>query len=204
MTTTTTTTTTTTDVFVCDRTANFVQDADYRQITLTNGCPDCFGDPKYGGEESKTCNHVSVAKALAYCKAECADKSSGCTGFFFQKHGNGHEICGFYLEAVNASNLVKHGHQQCSQVCIMQTTTTTTTTTKTSTITDVACENPGHWTYPACTQPWTGSCHGQARLGKGKRWSAWKDVDGEFPCTIGFFGRDPWPGQAKRCVCKEL
>merc|ERR1712086_1194724 len=41
-----------------------------------------------------------MGKAIAYCKDTC-DKRSGCTGFFFQTHGNGHEICGFYTGSVN-------------------------------------------------------------------------------------------------------
>jgi len=114
-------TTATKDVFDCDMSHNFVRDAEYSQISLTDGCPNCFGGPKYGGEGRETCEPRFVAEALAYCKAECTDKRPGCTGFFFQKHNNGHEICGFYSKAVNATNLQKGGHQPCSQVCILPT-----------------------------------------------------------------------------------
>merc|ERR1719163_2750488 len=68
--------------------------------------------------------------------------------------------------------------------------------------TRAACENPGHPSFPSCTMPRAGTCNGQARLGYGNRWSAWRDVNGAFQCTNGFFGGDPAPGQAKECVCE--
>jgi hypothetical protein len=68
----------------------------------------------------------------------------------------------------------------------------------------VACENPGHTSYPDCFLPTEGWCdHGRVRLGYGERWSEWVDVDGSFECSNGWFGGDPFPGQAKACECES-
>jgi len=116
----TTTTTTTADAFVCDNSVNFIV-GDYVQIALTDACPNCSANPIYGESMGETYDSNldahAVAKALEYCKAECM-KRSDCTAFFFQKHGNGHEICGFYSDTVNLASTVRHSHQACSQVCI--------------------------------------------------------------------------------------
>jgi len=66
----------------------------------------------------------------------------------------------------------------------------------------VACEKLGHGSFKSCTLGKKGDCVGRARLGFGKRWTAWKNVKGKFSCTNGFFGKDPSPGQAKECVCE--
>ena len=56
----------------------------------------------------------ALDKALDYCKKQCNNKD--CSAFFFQKHGDGHEMCGFYMDAVDLNFAVqKHGHQKCSQ-----------------------------------------------------------------------------------------
>jgi len=112
--------------FDCNNSVNFVLNAQYSQISLND-------EEAYAGTEHAECKDTAVAEALAYCKAECLYHRSGCTGFFFQKHTNGHEICGFYSEAVNATNLEKHVHQQCSQVCILQPTPTPTPTPNSTT-----------------------------------------------------------------------
>jgi len=55
------------------------------------------------------------------CKPRCRWED-GCVGFFFQEHGNGHKICGFYhwhdstIESLSDQG-VSHGHQDGSQVC---------------------------------------------------------------------------------------
>jgi len=64
-----------------------------------------------------------------------------------------------------------------------------------------ACENPSHPTLPDCTAGRKGVCHGKVKLGLQDRWSAWQDADGEFTCSNGAFGGDPWGGQAKECIC---
>merc|ERR1712194_626382 len=126
----TTTTTTTTDSFPCyfaifDPSKKSKKNPAFTQHRLTNGCPDCFGDPKYGGPASLTGNPTSVGKALAYCKVECAERRTGCTGFHFTKHPNGHEICNLYFTPLSASYLVPPGQlgeeEPWLKTCIRQT-----------------------------------------------------------------------------------
>jgi hypothetical protein len=47
---------------------------------------------------------------------------SPCTGFFFQRHGNGHEIRGFFSSDLNEAtvNTAVHGHEDGSRVCIKE------------------------------------------------------------------------------------
>jgi hypothetical protein len=89
--------------YSCDETKNWINGMQYQQISLTDSCGsgNCAGNPKYGGPNSKT-------KAMAYCKDQCNVKN-GCTGFFFQTHNNGHEICGFYTSALGSYQW--HGHK---------------------------------------------------------------------------------------------
>lgn len=56
--------------------------------------------------------------AAAYCEQQC-DERQGCIGFFYQKHTNGHEICGFYTTDMKAAGTdwVQHGHASGSRVC---------------------------------------------------------------------------------------
>jgi hypothetical protein len=77
--------------YECDAKKNFITGIPYTQISLTDACNAdmvCDANPIYG---PKNC----PMKALKYCKAKC-DEQTGCVGLFFQKHMNGHEICGFY------------------------------------------------------------------------------------------------------------
>ena len=77
----------------------------------------------------------STDGAVEFCKDRCKDPKkfydfagvgdpnancSLCSGFFFQRHGNGHEICGFYVTDLNDATLdkVNHGHQDGSALCI--------------------------------------------------------------------------------------
>jgi hypothetical protein len=89
--------------YSCDNSKNWINGMRYSQIALTDGCRNgiCNANPKYGGSNSNT-------KALAYCKKTCNTRS-GCTGFFFQQHNNGHEICGFYSTALKGAS--RHGHK---------------------------------------------------------------------------------------------
>jgi len=93
------------DAYTCDFKKNFISGQRYSQISLTDYCKNgvCNANPKYGGANSKD-------NAIAYCKDTC-HKRSGCTGFFFQTHGNGHEICGFYTGTVNKDAAQWHGHK---------------------------------------------------------------------------------------------
>merc|ERR1711966_334025 len=43
------------------------------------------------------------------CVNDCA-RMAGCTGFFYQKHKNGHQICGFYKSKIGAGSW--HGHAE--------------------------------------------------------------------------------------------
>jgi len=103
------------DPFTCDRSKNFIKGQRYSQISLTDGCRagKCDSNPKYGNGGKTDQN-----KAEAFCKATCL-KRSGCSGFFFQKHNNGHEICGFYGSRINMANAVGHGHKY-GAVCTMK------------------------------------------------------------------------------------
>jgi len=67
----------------------------------------------------------------------------------------------------------------------------------------VACEHPRHPTFPSCTMGTIGACHGRVRYGYAGRWTSWKTVDGNFPCSNQWFGRDPAVLQAKECVCES-
>merc|ERR1740130_515465 len=90
--------------YTCDTTKNFITGQRYSQIALTDGCRNgvCNANPKYGGANSP-------AKAIAYCKGQC-NARTGCIGFFFQTHGNGHEICGFYTGRFTGA-AQWHGHK---------------------------------------------------------------------------------------------
>jgi len=102
-----------TTAYTCDSTKNWLnnQPGGYSQISMTDGCGtgNCAGNPIYGGANSND-------KAKAYCKTEC-DNRNNCQGFFFQQHGNGHEICGFYSQPIDMSRAVGHGHKA-GAVCV--------------------------------------------------------------------------------------
>jgi len=63
--------------------------------------------------------YKNIVQAINYCKSECEESRPGCVGFFFQRHHNGHEICGFYQD-IAGGTWVKHGHQVGSTVCVKQ------------------------------------------------------------------------------------
>jgi hypothetical protein len=99
----------------CDEGSNFIRGATYSQTSLTDGCSAakvCDANPVYGGMNS-------ISSAVAHCKSVCL-ADTACEGFFFQKHTNGHEICGYYdqgaMEAEGAQR-VHDGHQAGSQIC---------------------------------------------------------------------------------------
>jgi len=94
-------------VFTCDRSINFIKGQHYSQISLTDGCSAgrCDRNPKYGNG-----GKTNQKMAEDFCKKTCL-KRNGCTGFFFQKHRNGHEICGFYSSKVNKAMAARHGHK---------------------------------------------------------------------------------------------
>ena len=107
----------------CDETVNFIENARYDQISLTDSCGDdgCDRNPVYASDGMTN----NIKEAVNYCKDKCENKIiAPCAGFFFQKHTNGHEICGFYktLEIMNSGTKVWHGHQQDSQICELNST----------------------------------------------------------------------------------
>merc|ERR1712038_97330 len=55
--------------------------------------------------------------AMDYCKKHCFTYMKECRGFFFQKHTNGHEICGFYTSDAKCSDRINDGHMWRS-VCL--------------------------------------------------------------------------------------
>ena len=111
------------DGFDCTTAYNFMPGA-YTQESLTDYCPTCYANPIYKKDMGQTYNSAShvdaLAAALDYCKERCRNMPGGCSAFFFQKHSNGHEICGFYTDAVDLDNRKKDGHQECSQFCTRQ------------------------------------------------------------------------------------
>jgi hypothetical protein len=111
--------------YACDASRDYIRNMAYAQTSLTDYChiqpaadrPTASGDvcnanPKYGGANSD-------ARALAYCERACTAKpASSCTGFFFQRHRNGHEICGFYSTALGAAHSWNYaGAHAASAVC---------------------------------------------------------------------------------------
>lgn len=126
----------------CSLKYNFISDVAYAQIALTDSCDRnavCNANPKYVPNYAKT-NDIDAA--VKFCQDKCEDAQafqkfasflsqvpnvappagscSQCTGFFFQRHTNGHEICGFYTIDLNDGKLnkVSHGHSKGSQLCI--------------------------------------------------------------------------------------
>ena len=101
--------------FECNMSTNFILGVGYDQISLTDGCHTagdemlCDANPVY---------HETPDLELAadYCQDIC-NEDDACTGYFFQKHQNGHEICGFYSEVIDLSDGTWHGHQEGSRVC---------------------------------------------------------------------------------------
>jgi hypothetical protein len=96
--------------FECDESINFIHGLGYSQTNLTDGCLNgvCNANPRYGATPD-------IEEAVAYCEALCANRDN-CTGFFMQRHRNGHEICGFYSADFELSG-VWHGHQVGSRFC---------------------------------------------------------------------------------------
>lgn len=101
------------DTWDCDLEHNFINGVSYSQISLTDGCSDagCDLNPVYGEAND-------IDSAVAYCKEQC-EGMDRCQGFFFQKHMNGHEICGFYTEDVSDATRSWGGHQEGSQICML-------------------------------------------------------------------------------------
>lgn len=73
----------------------------YSQIDLTDACGAhngvCDMNPVYGYPNDNE-------KAIEYCTDYCTqmrDDGNDCFGFFYQKHTNKKEICGFYRTAMD-------------------------------------------------------------------------------------------------------
>lgn len=100
--------------YACDTSVNWMNNGpSYNQISLTDGCGtgNCAGNPVYAADGHTT----NQDQAIAYCQDRCDERASnpaqGCEGFFFQKHNNGHEICGFYATGMEQGERVWGGHQ---------------------------------------------------------------------------------------------
>merc|ERR1719456_184234 len=106
----------TVSTWACDTTKNFIEGAGYSQISLTDHCNAagvCDANPIYTTQGRANDNDAAVE----YCKVQAQHRAAA--GFFFQKHTNGHEICGFYTGDVmhgDGAAWVWHGHET-GQVC---------------------------------------------------------------------------------------
>lgn len=127
--------------FECDASVNFMSNGPaYSQISLTDGCSNgtCDANPVYASD-GQTCDRE---EAIAYCQATCEERATsgtGCEGFFFQKHDNGHEICGFYSNDMDdQGQQIWGGHQQ-----------------------GAICQRKGTWSYEVVT---SGDCTGTALI----------------------------------------
>jgi len=96
----------------CSTSYNFVVHTHYSQRSLTSYCPCCDCNPIYGPPNS-------VEKAVGWCKEECKRRGATCTGFFFQTHPNGHEICGFFtgVKPLQSPHKVNHWWHKAGQIC---------------------------------------------------------------------------------------
>lgn len=98
----------------CDTSVNFMNNGPaYNQIDLTDGCREdgvCDANPVYG-------RHCDNERAIEYCKEKCDEMEQNCEGFFFQKHMNNHEICGFYAGSMRDYESYWVGHQA-GAICI--------------------------------------------------------------------------------------
>jgi hypothetical protein len=97
--------------FECDLSIDYVPSLGYNQIGLTDPCEGsfCGTHPVYGETRD-------IDDAVEYCQDICMN-DNGCTGFFFQRHTNGHEICGFYSDGFELQG-TSNGHQVGSRVCM--------------------------------------------------------------------------------------
>lgn len=100
----------------CDTTVNFGGGAAYSQESLTDFCSGgvCNANPVYG-------DHNNHEEAVDYCAKKCVNHMAPaplqCGGFFYQRHTNGHEICGFFDRNAMWSKAVWHGHSSGSRLC---------------------------------------------------------------------------------------
>ena len=138
--------------YSCDDTVNFIHGVTYHQISLTDGCSSdgCNKNPvyvpTYATAPSDGVQGNTADGAVSYCQSRCDSPTlfhefshlgdpnaacSICTGFFFQRHTNGHEICGFYTLDLNDKTLDKvgHGHSPGSRICTKTKLSINTTTT---------------------------------------------------------------------------
>jgi len=141
--------------YTCDDTVNFIHGQQYHQISLTDGCTGgspnvCNNNPVYVPAYAATTADGTTGStadgAVAFCQSRCDSPTlfhafsgqgdphspcSSCTGFFFQRHTNGHEICGFYTIDLNDKTLDKvgHGHSPGSRICTKTKLGINTTTT---------------------------------------------------------------------------
>merc|ERR1719181_1293550 len=89
---------------------------------------------------------MTRARAVTYCETQCNNRA-GCTGFFFQKHNNGHEICGFYSSVVSLTSGVRHGHMY-GAVCIKPTAAPTNSPTNNPTSSPTTSPTPNPTNSP--------------------------------------------------------
>jgi hypothetical protein len=82
--------------YLCDFSVNFVPSVSYSQVVL---------------DSQQQPGTISFAVAVARCSALCDDRSP-CTGFFYQKHANSHQVCGLFAAPTEGAAAVRHGHDE--------------------------------------------------------------------------------------------
>lgn len=85
----------------CDSDKNWVEGLPYSQTVLSDG--------------ATTNSIIPTTVAVATCKHMClGQQAPSCTGFFYQKHWNNHQICGFYRSPSPYAehNVVWHNHSE--------------------------------------------------------------------------------------------
>jgi phage tail protein X len=80
--------------FSCDKSKNFVANQRYSQRVIR--------------DLHSSSPEIPIDQAIKKCEGMC---TGSCTGFFYQKHRNGHQICGFYSSPINGARQA-HGHAE--------------------------------------------------------------------------------------------
>jgi len=103
----------------CSTSYNFVVHTHYSQRSLTSYCPCCDCNPIYDRRAARAKVPITVPRAVEWCKEECKRRGATCTGFFFQSHPNGHEVCGFFtgVKPLQSPHKVNHWWHKAGQIC---------------------------------------------------------------------------------------
>lgn len=98
--------------YTCDDGKDFRENGpEYTQIRLTLSLT--AGTTVYGT--------VNYNDAVAYCKDRCTTRVNNgqdCVGFFYQKHSNGNEVCGFYQANQDLGTAIDTSNELWGAVCM--------------------------------------------------------------------------------------